>query len=1574
MKRFLIAAALLMFAATAIAVPADQRPAAVSHDEIALQVIGAWTSAPVDAPVYMGRGVIEDVFMAGADRLEALQNDDGGWDWPLDDGNPANASPKNTIGPIGKGLARAWTSTQDAGHLATLSDVGAFLLTKTNIFSPSDGYLAAQLDMLFGVTTYTDHMHTYFYTPLADSTYDKSGDGVLYNAETYVQLVSDSRHNGGIGNLAAWDIGMGVYGAISAGADASAWIAGTKAEIDMLVGATSYDVIGLAGSLFGLAYAGETFDPSAGQHAAASSLADLAVILASYQIDGAGFSWQSDYVIPGDDNETIQETAYSILALNEVNRALYIDEITGAGAYMISVQLVNGGWRNWTGGDENNEITAEALWGIEVASSEITDVWVDDDFDATTPGWGVTHFSSIQDGIDMVTGSTVNIAAGTYPGSILIPGGIPITMIGAGTTLTFLTGGMDLADGASGVTLQHFAISGEGAAGKVIHAGHPNHDFTMDHVLVDGESATYPTRIGYANGRTTGDVTITNCEFKNIGGWSVFDCSTSGYETVMGTVTFANNHIHECDGAVAFRGDNADRIDHALVYGNVWENINDNWNPPSTVDNAWACIEVHGVDLLEVYDNDFTNVNESKWGEGQGIQAWRVGTIDIHHNDFVDCWQGIWLPGLGTEPAPAGSIHDCNFDPITDWAVFATHGGGGFTSGILDARDNWWGHASGPYHSTLNSDGLGNDVSDHVLFEPWIGTSTLGITPVSSGPISCSGFENLVFNYTPDGSTPPLRGYTIRVTATSEVSFTESDITVHHPVAGSDYFDITMNAANDYTIDYALLGSTPGVVGANTFFDIDFHGSNPGAHSAATVSFVSATLRDLSNAPIGSDIAATASIDVDCLAPTVPTMSAEPTYTQGLSNTVSWSDESGSGAVSYYAEIAEDAGFTVGLGNTGWIGGLSNLFGGLADGQIYYYRVKSKDTFDNESIFSAAVFSTQDDTAPGTSVDALSTYQTNATFDVAWTGSDATSGLATVELWYSYESGAWTQFGTTFAASPISFTAVDGDGDYDFYTVGTDNVGNAEAAPGSGDATTQLDTTAPTGTFVINNDDLYTTVTGVTLNNAVTDATSGINQMRFRDGGGSWTAWEAYAATKGWTLPGPDGVNNVEAEFSDMAGNVFAISDGITLDTAAPGVVSDVDATPAHEEVVVTWTDPGDGDLLSVEIFRAVWHLTGGGNEQASAYPEYDDDNPAEPVRPTDYADAGTSLEWISLGTVPAGTGTFTDAIAARGIYYYELFAIDMASNPSDVAAANDRATNYHLGDMPAYDGLVDAGDITVLGAAYGTFHGDGDYDDEADVGPTDNTQGDGIPVTDNEIGFEDLMIFAMNYGNVAPLPAFPGSEFAHLSWFALEDGAWGLGLTEPCANMKALRIQAQLPDGVEVTLEGGGLLNQQSGPVFLRQIPGKGLDVSLAVMGEGVVLSGQGLLFSVTLPEGLLPTDMEIQVRDAANADLEFELSATEVADLPTSYRFAGNFPNPFNPKTSISFDLPQAQNVQLVVFSADGRRVVTLLDEQVAAGRHSIAWSGRDENGASVASGVYFARIQAGPLKETHKMLLLK
>ena len=85
-------------------------------------------------------------------------------------------------------------------------------------------------------------------------------------------------------------------------------------------------------------------------------------------------------------------------------------------------------------------------------------------------------------------------------------------------------------------------------------------------------------------------------------------------------------------------------------------------------------------------------------------------------------------------------------------------------------------------------------------------------------------------------------------------------------------------------------------------------------------------------------------------------------------------------------------------------------------------------------------------------------------------------------------------------------------------------------------------------------------------------------------------------------------------------------------------------------------------------------------------------------------------------------------------------------------------------------------------------------------------------------------------------------------------------------------------------------------------------------------------------------------------------------------------NYPNPFNPGTSITFEIPQAGRVRLDVFDLAGRRVKTLQDGWISQGRHTVQWDGRDTQGNGVASGQYFYRLSVGTRTETRKMQLVR
>ena len=107
------------------------------------------------------------------------------------------------------------------------------------------------------------------------------------------------------------------------------------------------------------------------------------------------------------------------------------------------------------------------------------------------------------------------------------------------------------------------------------------------------------------------------------------------------------------------------------------------------------------------------------------------------------------------------------------------------------------------------------------------------------------------------------------------------------------------------------------------------------------------------------------------------------------------------------------------------------------------------------------------------------------------------------------------------------------------------------------------------------------------------------------------------------------------------------------------------------------------------------------------------------------------------------------------------------------------------------------------------------------------------------------------------------------------------------------------------------------------------------------------------------------------------YEESQTAVAEsiaLPENFSL-GNYPNPFNPETKISYSLPEASTVSLVIFDVLGNTVRTLVqDELVESGNHEIKWDGRDATGQVVSSGVYFYRLSAKNFSKTKRCILLR
>lgn len=92
------------------------------------------------------------------------------------------------------------------------------------------------------------------------------------------------------------------------------------------------------------------------------------------------------------------------------------------------------------------------------------------------------------------------------------------------------------------------------------------------------------------------------------------------------------------------------------------------------------------------------------------------------------------------------------------------------------------------------------------------------------------------------------------------------------------------------------------------------------------------------------------------------------------------------------------------------------------------------------------------------------------------------------------------------------------------------------------------------------------------------------------------------------------------------------------------------------------------------------------------------------------------------------------------------------------------------------------------------------------------------------------------------------------------------------------------------------------------------------------------------------------------------------------TATALLGNYPNPFNPETTISYCLKEASPVRIEIYNSKGQRVRTLIDETKASGWYQTVWNGSDDNGNTVSSGIYMYRMSAGNYLGSRKMILMQ
>jgi hypothetical protein len=440
----------------------------------------------------------------------------------------------------------------------------------------------------------------------------------------------------------------------------------------------------------------------------------------------------------------------------------------------------------------------------------------------------------------------------------------------------------------------------------------------------------------------------------------------------------------------------------------------------------------------------------------------------------------------------------------------------------------------------------------------------------------------------------------------------------------------------------------------------------------------------------------------------------------------------------------------------------------------------------------------------------------------------------------------------------------------------------------------------------------------------------------------------------------------------------------IEIDLTAPGPVTNLAATQqvsgndadGTTAISLTWDLPADADVTTMELYRKGFGF----------YPEYDDAGGAAPTPPTDPADA-LANGWVLAETIAPGATSVSTEAATRDFWYFVMFVNDECYT-SAVSNQTAGTLGYHLGDVApgAGDNGVATIDVSALGAAYGTVDGDGLYDAQLDVGPTTDFSVNALPTTDDAVQFEDLMMFAINYGQV--------SRPVDLDIAAMNE----LALVAPQALAEGERVSVPIRMAGDGTLQGvsvtvdwnrdvleyvgyaeGDLGERNGAPVFSAR-PGV---IDAAVLGAaGQGLSGEGVLATLRFRvRAAGDPGLVIREIDARNGENEkVTLDGRVIGDTPTNSAVVRrsalqpNVPNPFNPRTTVFFDVAVAGRVDVRVYSLSGRLVRTLMSGDMTVGNHQVVWDGIDDAGRSVASGTYLVRLVARDRTDSRSMVLLK
>jgi hypothetical protein len=419
----------------------------------------------------------------------------------------------------------------------------------------------------------------------------------------------------------------------------------------------------------------------------------------------------------------------------------------------------------------------------------------------------------------------------------------------------------------------------------------------------------------------------------------------------------------------------------------------------------------------------------------------------------------------------------------------------------------------------------------------------------------------------------------------------------------------------------------------------------------------------------------------------------------------------------------------------------------------------------------------------------------------------------------------------------------------------------------------------------------------------------------------------------------------------------------------------------ANNSIDLMWTNPEDAKKIQI------WTLSyGDAGDGYTSYPEYEDHS--EPILTAPDPLLGSPQNgWVKAAEIdPPETFPYTLTGMDRGYYYITLFAMDEVGNISDAPEAPfyRESISYWPGDVNG-DGEVKDDDLSSLGAVWGLTSSSDAWNNLIDIGPSTDYARRSRPTPDDKIDIEDLMMLAMNYYNTHYTDYHRNSPELNPVTVTLATQSSGnqvfvnLELSGNNGFLKGLNMPIAYGSGLQlVSVEQGNIWPETS---LLLHTNAEGLvEVSCVTLGRNA-LEGDGnvatLVFNVVGDDTeITPQPMIARSLDNHEITITYDCTANDdlVNVIPLESYLGSNYPNPFNPSTTIQYGLKEAGSVRINVYNSRGQLVRTLVDENKAAGTYRVVWDGKDGRNRSVSSGIYYFRMEAKGCMKTNKGILIK